>query len=169
MFHNYSHDSLNSGPIRIARRVLVFTGAWRPAERNWGDVGTRVRLSMCGPSSGYFYSTRSTAVLNDWRNGWRAGVSASRRPRVSSLLANLAALRHAEWVTVASARPDEADQSARGTDWNESTSADDDLRGERAHHSRPHRLIRLRANQLVRIAKHCQIDVFTLRLIPQRE
>jgi len=78
---------------------------------------------MCGPSSAYFYSTRSTAVLNDWRNGWRAAVVAECLPpggRASRFLAYLATLRHAKWITIANASADEADQSVRGTDWNES-------------------------------------------------
>lgn len=126
---------------------------------------------MCGPSSAYFYSTRSTAVLNDWRNGWRAvvaaGVSASRRPRVSSLGESRAALRHAEWVTVASERADEADQSARGTDWNGSWARTTiyEVRAKGNEHHFSFRLVKLRANELVRIANHRQTDVFMYLLI----
>lgn len=131
---------------------------------------------MCGPSFVYFLFgaiygrvKRLTKRMTSRRGG---RVSASRRPRVSPLGETLAALRHAEWVTVASARADEADQSARGTYWNGSWAPDDDLRGSALargnEHHPPFRLIRLRANRLVRITNHRKTDVFTSRLISRR-
>lgn len=72
---------------------------------NW-PVRERCR-AMCGLSSAYFYSTRRTAVLNDWRNGWRVagtvrGCRVCCRPSIRVPCEFTSDL--VKWVTVASAR-----------------------------------------------------------------
>lgn len=60
--------------------------------------------AMCGLSSAYFYSTRRTAVLNDWRNGWRVVGTVGGSPSAGwARLSTGFTSGLVKWVTVASA------------------------------------------------------------------
>lgn len=135
--------------------------------RNRLVIGRRFWNSRCVVRHMYFYSTRSTTVLNDWRNGWRAaGVCLSDE--------SLAALQHAVSELRLRVRARTKRIKALAGHIGSRASADDDLRGSRSTReintkpSRPRLSERSQvdANELVGIARHCrQMDVFTLSLI----
>lgn len=117
---------------------------------------------MCGPSYVFLFDTIYDRVKRLTKR-----MTSRRGPLVGRVSRGFTALR--EWITVASARATEADQSARGTYWNWSRTGDD-LRGKWTHgRISPSRLSgrsQIDANEFVGIARRChQIDVFTLSLI----
>lgn len=79
-----SSKGKSSSALRIFKLPEKFSCLSEQPTRNWSK---RFGDSRCVVRHTYFYSTRSTTVLNDWRNGWRAaGVRLSGE--------SLAALQH---------------------------------------------------------------------------
>lgn len=152
----------------IARTVISSSGSFESGKCSYSPercgiigLGTRATLNVWSVIRVFLFDTIYGRVKRlTKRMTSRLGDQASAPGgRASHLLANFVALRHAEWVTVASAHADETDQSARGTDWNGSWDADDDLRGSHCEGMNTFRsvFIRLRANKLVRVTKYRQL------------